>query len=130
MHFATLAAGLALMSTTGMAQYMLEDDYFSGNFFDNFAFWTSSDPTHGFVQFQSQSESESQSLVNSSATNAYIGVDHTNIAPNGRNSVRLTSNKAYSTGLIIIDLEHMPAGCGTWYVRARKTAHTSLANDH
>nr|POE49415.1 endo-1,3(4)-beta-glucanase [Quercus suber] len=116
MHLSTLAAGLAMMSSAGMAQYVLEDDYFKGNFFDQFSFFTAGDPTHGFVQYQSQAESESQLLVNSSSTNAYIGVDHTNVAPSGRNSVRLTSNKAYDTGLIIIDLEHMPVGCGTWYV--------------
>nr|POF07875.1 endo-1,3(4)-beta-glucanase [Quercus suber] len=114
MHFPTLAAGLAMMSATGMAEYVLKDDYFDGNFFDQFSFFTASDPTHGFVQYQSQAESESQSLVNSSSTNAYIGVDHANIASGGRNSVRLTSNKAYDTGLIILDLEHMPVGCGTW----------------
>ncbi len=45
-----------------------------------------------------------------------MGVDHTNIATSsGRASVRLTSQKSYNHGLVILDLAHMPGGiCGTW----------------
>ena len=43
-----------------------------------------------------------------------MGVDHTNVTPNGRPSVRLTSKKSYDSGLVILDLAHMPVGCGTW----------------
>ena len=43
-------------------------------------------------------------------------VDSTNNTPNGRPSVRITSNKVYQAGsLIILDADHMPGGiCGTW----------------
>jgi hypothetical protein len=46
----------------------------------------------------------------------YIGVDYTNVASGrGRNSVRLSSKKAYTHGLIVLDLQHMPGGqCGAW----------------
>jgi hypothetical protein len=43
-----------------------------------------------------------------------MGVDHTNVASGGRQSVRLTSKKAYTHGLIVLDASHMPGGCGTW----------------
>lgn len=32
----------------------------------------------------------------------------------GRDSIRITSYKCWGDSLIIIDLEHMPAGCATW----------------
>jgi hypothetical protein len=31
-----------------------------------------------------------------------------------RNSIRLEGNRRFNRGLFIIDLRHMPAGCGTW----------------
>jgi hypothetical protein len=45
-----------------------------------------------------------------------MGVDHSNVASgSGRQSVRLTSKKSYTHGLIVLDLSHMPGGiCGTW----------------
>ncbi|KAH2081038.1 hypothetical protein KXV25_001538 [Aspergillus fumigatus] len=79
-------------SATGMAAYVLEDDYgTSTSFFDTFSFFTDPDQT---------------------AASSH----HTNVAgSSGRQSVRLTSTKSYTHGLIILDLEHMPGGiCGTW----------------
>jgi hypothetical protein len=32
----------------------------------------------------------------------------------GRQSVRLMSNKQWSTSVIVLDISHMPEGCGTW----------------
>jgi len=55
--------------------------------------------------------------ISTNATSVYIGADHTGLYPNGgpgRPSVRLTSNNNYTHGLFIIDLSHMPFGCGTW----------------
>ena len=44
-----------------------------------------------------------------------MGVDYTNAAPGGRQSVRLTSKASYQHALIIVDLAHMPGSiCGTW----------------
>jgi len=43
------------------------------------------------------------------------GVDYVNIASGrGRNAVRLESKRSYTTGLFILDLDHMPHGCGVW----------------
>ena len=87
----------------------------SGNFYDEFSFWDSADPTNGFVAYQARSTAESQNLISGGSGNATFGVDSSNQAPNGRASVRLTSNKSYQSGLFILDVEHMPGGvCGTW----------------
>jgi len=32
----------------------------------------------------------------------------------GRDSVRIESKKSFNGGLFLIDLEHLPTGCGTW----------------
>ena len=48
---------------------------------------------------------------------AYIGVDHTTVlSPTGvgRNSMRLVSKKAWTHGLFMADIWHMPVGCGGW----------------
>ncbi|KAK0309485.1 hypothetical protein LTR01_004592 [Friedmanniomyces endolithicus] len=115
MSFTTFITCFLAMGTTGWAQYVLEDDYLAGgNFFDQFSFWDSADPTDGFVEYQGQSAASSQKLINSSASNVEMRVDSTNNAPSGRASVRITSNKAYQSGLFILDADHMPTGCGTW----------------
>ena len=42
--------------------------------------------------------------------------DWSMIDPNarGRDSVRISSQTAYGDSAIVLDLAHMPAGCGTW----------------
>ena len=122
MHFLTFLTSLALVCTTGWASYVLEDDYFTdGDFFDKFSFWDSSpsadgeDPTHGFVYYENHPSALDKGLIKSSRHNAMMTVDSTNEAPHGRPAVRITSKKMYQSGLIILDVEHMPAGiCGNW----------------
>lgn len=112
--FVFLSALLFVSSVS--AGWALEDDYSTSNFFGMFSFWNSDDPTHGFVDYVDQSTAQSSGLISTSSNGVYIGVDYQNEAPNGRPSVRLTSNKAYNSGsLVILDLQHMPGGiCGTW----------------
>ncbi|KAH0253932.1 endo-1,3(4)-beta-glucanase, partial [Aureobasidium melanogenum] len=99
-----------------IAGYVLQDDYNSAAFFDMFDFFTYSDPTHGFVQYIDQGTAWNTGLISNSNDKVYIGVDHTNVQPNGRPSIRLTSKNAYNSGtLVILDLEHMPGNaCGAW----------------
>ncbi|KAG9239965.1 concanavalin A-like lectin/glucanase domain-containing protein [Calycina marina] len=105
---------LAAASASG---YALVDTYNSVNFFSSFKFFQGTDPTAGYVNYQSQSNAQSQGLVNTNKNLVYMGVDHTttNPASPGRNSVRVTSNKAYNHGLFIADIAHMPGSiCGVW----------------
>lgn len=113
MLFSTLITCAALVRLS-IAGYVLEDDYSPTNFFDSFDFFSGQDPTNGFVSYVDQSTAQSSNLINSTSSSVYMGVDHTNVTPNGRPSVRLTSKKSYDSGLVILDLAHMPAGCGTW----------------
>lgn len=105
-----------LMALAGeaMASYVLEDSYTPSNFFSMFEFFTGPDPTSGLVQFVNQSAAQAAGMIETSYGSVYMGVDHTSLAPNGRQSVRITSQKAYNHGLIILDVAHMPEGCGTW----------------
>jgi hypothetical protein len=75
-----------------------------------------SDPTNGYVTYVDESTAESAGLIYASGNATYIGVDTTNVASgSGRQSVRLTSNTAYTHGLFVLDLAHMPGSvCGSW----------------
>lgn len=73
------------------------------------------DPTNGFVNYVDRNSAQNSGLVSASSGPVYIGVDHTNHAPDGRSSVRITSTKSYQHGLFVLDLAHMPGGvCGAW----------------
>ncbi|KAL6250666.1 hypothetical protein RBB50_002969 [Rhinocladiella similis] len=106
-------AGLISLSTAG---YVLEDDYSGDQFFSMFDFFTDRDPTNGYVTYVDHTTAQSNNLISTTNGSIYMGVDHSNVASGlGRNSVRLTSTKSYTHGLIILDLNHMPGGvCGTW----------------
>ncbi|KAJ5259321.1 hypothetical protein N7478_012302 [Penicillium angulare] len=95
--------------------YTLKDTYSGTNFFDNFAYYTSTDPTDGFVQYVDSSTASSMNLTYASEDSAVIRVDtDTQNQTNGRMSVRLTSNNQYDDGLFIFDVVHTPYGCATW----------------
>lgn len=113
-----LAANLS--GTYGLyaaASYGLVDSYSSSNFFSSFNFFQGTDPTEGFVNYQSQSAAQSAGLINTNNGQIYLGVDYTTVNPPspGRASVRVTSNKGYTHGLFIADIAHMPGSiCGVW----------------
>jgi hypothetical protein len=111
---ASTAAALATSLTGTYAQYAaasysIVDTYTASNFFSSFNFFTGSDPTDGFVNYQSQSSAQSLGLINTNNNQIYLGVDYTTVNPPspGRDSVRVTSNKAYTHGLFIADIAHM-----------------------
>lgn len=104
------------MGSTVSATYTLRDTYDQSNFFSSFNFFTAGDPTHGDVQYVSQPVSESAGYIGTSNGAVYMGVDYKTLnPPNGRQSVRVSSNKAYNKGLFIADIAHMPdSTCGSW----------------
>ena len=97
-------------------RYALQDSYTASNFFNDFTFFTGPDPTHGYVQYITQFEAYLLGYINNKNNQVYLGVDHTTVNPaNGRLSVRVQSNKAYTHGLFIADIQHMPGSiCGVW----------------
>lgn len=102
----------------GAGSYQLIDDYEPAIFFNKFNFYSSYDPTYGHVQYVNQSVATSNGFVSTTSSNtAKIGVDTTNKWPRGgpgRPSVRVISDNTYTHGLFILDIVHMPWGCGTW----------------
>jgi hypothetical protein len=100
------------------AVYSLKDTYNAGNFFSSFSLFSGADPTGGFVNYQgSLSSAQSAGLVNTNNNQVYMGVDHASTistSSSGRKSIRVTSNKAYTHGLFIADIAHMPGSiCGS-----------------
>jgi hypothetical protein len=103
-------------SAYAAASYGLVATYNSGNFFSEFNLYTGSDPTNGYVSYQSQSAAANQGLINTNNGQVYLGVDYTTVNPSGgRASVRVTSNQGFTHGLFIADIAHMPGSiCGVW----------------
>jgi len=50
----------------------------------------------------------------SAATETFVMISSSPTPDGPRNSVRLEGRRRFNRGLFIIDLRHMPAGCGTW----------------
>ena len=99
-----------------VAQYSLVDDYSGSNFFNLMTFDTEDDPTHGYVNYVDSGTAWNDGLVSVNNGVVTIKSDSKNVASGrGRNSVRVTSKKQYTHGLVVLDLEHMPASaCGIW----------------
>ncbi|KAK7542798.1 concanavalin A-like lectin/glucanase domain-containing protein [Phyllosticta citribraziliensis] len=109
---------LATLLSRVSADYVLVDDYEPSNFFDKFDFFTANDPTQGYVDYVNQTSAQEDGLIGNTSDRVYIGVDTKNTynvySDRGRPSVRLQSTQSYTHGLFILDLNHMPYGCGTW----------------
>ncbi|CAI6272186.1 unnamed protein product [Periconia digitata] len=98
-------------------QYQLLQHYNASNFFEEFHFYTSPDPTGGFVQYLPFENASTTGIVSNETGLVYLGVDSTHIytqTDQGRPSVRLESKMTFTEGLFIINLTHIPVGCGTW----------------
>jgi beta-glucanase (GH16 family) len=117
-----LGIGAVLLST-GIAQaakYTQIESYDASNFFDKFDFFSGGDPTHGFVKYVDKNTANQAGLAGLSQGGVYLGVDNKTKTTTGRNSVRVTSKRAYTKGLFIADIAHMPVGtgpgesCGLW----------------
>ncbi|KAK3330208.1 concanavalin A-like lectin/glucanase domain-containing protein [Apodospora peruviana] len=112
-----LTASLAQAATS---DYTLVDHFHSQNFFKEFEFFSQPDPTRGFVKYVDGATANRDGLAGYYQNAVYLGVDHTNTTTSGRPSTRVSSKKAYTKGLFVIDIAHMPAGktdngsCGLW----------------
>lgn len=100
-------------------QYALQSMFPGNTFLDHFSFWTSGDPTFGYVHFVDRETAEQHGMITVNANSTAWGVDTTQVldgnANLGRLSLRLTSLQSWTHGLFILDLQHMPKQqCGTW----------------
>lgn len=98
------------------AGYTLTDSFTSANFNSEFHHFTDEDPTRGFVQYVDNTTAVNNGLKVMRSDSIYLGVDHSSVATReGRQSVRMTSNKSYNHGLFVADIAHMPKNvCGVW----------------
>ncbi|KAJ7725881.1 glycoside hydrolase family 16 protein [Mycena maculata] len=98
--------------------YSIEDTYIGRDFFE-WDWYTGSDPTHGIVEYVDKATAMdfNLSVGKSSDTSFLMRADNVNNVPPadpGRKSVRISSQRAYNDSVAVIDLWHMPQGCGTW----------------
>ncbi|CAD6453530.1 5834f7c0-8a9b-486d-a0c8-bd864eff9080 [Sclerotinia trifoliorum] len=100
--------------------YSLKDTYSGTDFFDNFDYFNTYDPSAGFVHYVDSEVAAQYNLTYASSSSAVIRVDTSVTAdsiPNastGRFSVRIESKTQYTNGLFIFDIVHTPVGCATW----------------
>ncbi|THH33258.1 hypothetical protein EUX98_g900 [Antrodiella citrinella] len=99
------------------ARFSLKDSYVGQNFLDGWTWDTLDDPTHGRVNYVDKEAALSSNLSYASGSKFVMRADDWNTVDSdarGRDSVRIISRNAYDEALIILDLQHMPEGCGTW----------------
>ncbi|KAF8315245.1 glycoside hydrolase family 16 protein [Clavulina sp. PMI_390] len=97
--------------------YTLADRWSGENFFDGWTFFEDADPTRGLVNFVSQSTAAANGLAYVEPDGKVVmKVDSSSNLPLGahRNSVRITTTKAYNHGLFVLDATKFPYGCAVW----------------
>jgi len=97
--------------------WLLLDTYAGKTFFDRWDFFNNSDPTHGTVTYVNASYAFQNGLVYVEDDGTVIMKgDNTSWLASGqyRDSVRISSQAQYYTGLFILDLNRAPWGCGVW----------------
>ncbi|KAF9469590.1 laminarinase [Collybia nuda] len=120
MKSSTSATAIFLFSLVGpaiSATYPISDTVIGSAFYSAFNFQAIGDPTHGRVNYVNQATAQSQNLTFASSDSFILRADFkTTLSASGpgRNSVRIRSNKVYTTHVAVFNIRHMPQGCGTW----------------
>ncbi|KAI9841836.1 MAG: hypothetical protein M1838_003395, partial [Thelocarpon superellum] len=120
-----LFATATCVAAASSFSYTMKDDYQPQNFdhfFSMFDFNSQPDKSNGYVKYLDQTTAEQKALIGRVGGSAvYVGVDNetawTYPDPliTGRSSVRIESKNAYTHGLFIADIAHMPGdACGAW----------------
>ncbi|KAG9078616.1 hypothetical protein FS749_009334 [Ceratobasidium sp. UAMH 11750] len=97
--------------------WYLTDSYQGREFFDGFTFEAMADPTHGRVNYVDMKTAIAHNLTRATYGNFIMRADSTNVldpSGPGRESIRLQSKKQWTTAVSVLNLNHMPVGCGTW----------------
>ncbi|KAK4687465.1 hypothetical protein P7C73_g2661, partial [Tremellales sp. Uapishka_1] len=113
---ASLILLLALQAIPGNA-WSLTNTFIGSDFYNGFTWETFDDPTHGRVNYVDQATAQSSNLSYAGASNFIIRADSYNVvsgSARGRDSVRIQSTASFGDSVLVLDLAHMPAGCGTW----------------
>jgi len=102
-----------LLLFTGTTAQLVHD--WSGqDFLDAFEMQSGRDPNGGEAYYLGKwSGGDKLATVNSDGQ-VLLKVDTGTAGSNGRGTVKLRSNDAFNEGLFIMDMDHMPQGCGVW----------------
>jgi len=117
MKLTVLLFGLLVIFGVTQSAYVLDSNWAGDSFFNGWNFFTAGDPTHGTVDYVAQNVAQQKGYIGMKGSSVYIGCDMSTVVSTkvrGRQSVRINTQKTFGSGLFIIDLEHMPAGCATW----------------
>ncbi|KAL0579258.1 hypothetical protein V5O48_002762 [Marasmius crinis-equi] len=113
----SLLGFLSLLPLALGASYSQRENIAGSGFNSAFSYQAIGDPTHGRVNYVDANTARSQNLTFAGSDSFILRADFKNtLNPSGpgRNSVRIQSNKQYTTGVMIFNIRHMPQGCGTW----------------
>ncbi|KAI0094915.1 glycoside hydrolase family 16 protein [Irpex rosettiformis] len=117
-----LASGVSAVSNTLASSqnntngssfvWTISDTYAGNTFFDAFDFFTGPDPTN----YTTKDFAFANGLAFVENGTVVMKGDNTSELQSGtfRNSVRISSQKLYNSGLFILDLNKAPWGCGVW----------------
>eukprot|EP00727_Mastigamoeba_balamuthi_P000466 m51a1_g10416 putative endo- -beta-glucanase (491) ;mRNA; r:78027-79763 len=117
MRATTLSVLVLSAAAVASARYVLSETWKGSSFWDQFDFenYPGGDPTHGYVYYTTRAEATSWKLISNDGDRSIIRTDTSSISSGrGRAAVRLESKKTFTTGLFVLDMNHMPTGCGTW----------------
>ncbi|KDQ07528.1 glycoside hydrolase family 16 protein [Botryobasidium botryosum FD-172 SS1] len=97
--------------------YKLSDSFAGESFLSGFHHEAISDPTHGRVDYVNQQTAQRLNLTYAHGNTLILRADDkTKLSSSGagRKSVRIASNKKWTNSVTVLDVRHMPVGCGTW----------------
>ncbi|KAK0434567.1 glycoside hydrolase family 16 protein [Armillaria borealis] len=101
-----LALFIFISIVTANPTFRLAEVLRGNDFFDSFIWETFDDPTHGRVNYVDKDTAKANNLSYGNALFSY--------AARGRDSIRISSRTSHCQSLMILDVQHMPVGCGTW----------------
>ncbi|KAH8100225.1 putative laminarinase [Cristinia sonorae] len=110
-------AAASVVPTALAATYSLSDNHVGSDFLSSFVHEAIADPTHGRVNYVDQATAVRLNLTFAQGNTLVLRADSSSVlSPSGpgRNSVRIRSQKTYTTHVAVFDIVHMPEGCGTW----------------
>ncbi|WVR07219.1 hypothetical protein IAU60_004260 [Kwoniella sp. DSM 27419] len=104
-----------LSQTSSVKTLKLAKKYVGQDFYD-WEYFTKDDPTNGYVNYVSKSAGQSAGLVDVQSNDVFVmRADSSNIPTGrGRDSIRISSKEQFADGVYILDVNHLPVGCGTW----------------
>jgi len=117
--YSLLVVALSLTRTVNstFTRYERELSIVGSDFFEQFNWESENDPTHGRVNYLTLEEARAKNLSYATEHKFFMLPDSKNVVSpgsRGRDSIRISSKRAFDESVIILDLAHMPHGCGTW----------------